>query len=110
MFCGRSVYLFTIKFTNNTPCKFLSLICFDWIGIINGAGNGISGILNQINQLWQGSASRKDINMVFILQCNEEPNHRNFLENARNFFEDRASNQFVIRDQSILLFVNTAGA
>lgn len=109
MFCGRSVYLFTIKFTNNTPCKFLSLICFDWIGIINGAGNGISGILNEINQLWQRSASRKDINMVFVLQCNEEPNHRNFLENARNFFEDRASNQFVIRDQSILFFVNTAG-
>ena len=109
MFCGRSVYLFTIKFTNNTPCKFLSLICFDWIGIINGAGNGISGILNQINQLWQALASRKDINMVFVLQCNEEPNHRNFLENARNFFEDRTSNQFVVRDQGILLFINTAG-
>lgn len=109
MFCGRSVSLFTIKYANDTPCKFMSLICFDWIGAINSAGNGINGILNQINQLWQNTGSRKDINMVFMLQHNEEPNHRNFLENARNFFEDRVSNQFVVRDQSILFFVNTAG-
>ncbi|MDP2940517.1 MAG: hypothetical protein Q8O13_10695 [Candidatus Omnitrophota bacterium] len=109
MFCGRSVNLFTIKFTNNTECKFFSLICFDWIGAINGAGNGVFEVLNKINQLWQASNSKKDINLVFVLQCNDEPNHRNFLENACNYFEDRRTNPFITRDQSILLFMNTAG-
>lgn len=109
MFCGRSINLFNMKFTNNTDCKFLSLICFDWIGTINGAGNGIFEILSHINQVWQTAASRKDINLVFVLQCNDEPNHRNFLQNACNYFEDRTTNPFIMRDQSILLFVNTSG-
>jgi hypothetical protein len=109
MFCGRSVNLFTIKFSNGTDCKFLTLICFDWIGVINGTGNGIFEILNHINQKWQVSDSTKDINLIFILQRNAKPNHRNFLGNARNFFEDRNTNPFIGRDHSVLLFINTAG-
>lgn len=109
MFCGRSVNLFTIKFSNGTDCKFLTLICFDWIGVINGTGNGIFEILNHINQKWQVSDSTKDINLIFILQRNAKPNHRNFLDNARNFFEDRNTNPFIGRDHSVLLFINTAG-
>lgn len=111
MFCGHSVNLFTIKFANNTECKFLSLICFDWIGTINGTGNGIFEILNQVNRLWRtnGDSQPKDINLIFILQCNNEPNHRNFLSNACNFFEDRTTNPLIGRDHSVLVFANTAG-
>lgn len=109
MFCGHSVNLFTMKFSNNTDCKFLSLICFDWIGAINGIENGIFGILHKVNKLWQKTNSRKDINLVFVLQHNEEPNHRDFLENARKFFEDRDTIPFIVRDQSVLFFTNTAG-
>jgi len=109
MFCGRSINLFTIKFTNKTDCKFLTLICFDWIGSTSASRNGIFGILSKINQIWEKSNSRKEINMVLVLQCNEKPNHRNFLENACKFFEDRDTNPFVVRDQSVLFFINTAG-
>ena len=109
MFCGHSINLFTIKFSNNTDCKFLSLICFDWIGNTSVSRNGIFGILNKINQIWEKSNSRKEINMVLVLQYNEEPNHRDFLENARKFFEDRDTIPFIVRDQSVLFFINTAG-
>ncbi|MBE3093655.1 MAG: hypothetical protein IMZ52_01390 [Actinobacteria bacterium] len=109
MFCGCSVNLFTIKFSNGTDCKFLTLICFDWIGLINGTGNGIFEILNCINQKWRVSGSAKDINLIFILQKNPKPNHRNFLDNAHHFFVDRNNNPFIRRDNSVLFFVNTAG-
>ncbi len=110
MFCGRSAYLFSAKFENQTECRFLSLLCFDWIGpIASSSRSGIWAVLNEVNNLWRSTNARREMNLVFILQCNEEPNHRNFLENARNYFENRREYPFIIRDPSIVVFANTAG-
>ena len=107
MFCGKSVYLFKCKFRNGVDCYFLTLICYDWIGQIN-SNEGIWAVLSEINDYWKDS-DRKDIHFIFVLQNNDEPNHRDFIENARNYFENRSLYPFAVRDNSAILFVNTAG-
>jgi len=108
MFPGRSVYVFSGKFKNQTDCRFMPLLCFDWIGPIR-TRYGIWAVISQINDLWCNTNTRQGINLVFILQFNPEPNHRNFLENARNYFERRTECPFVNRDESVILFANSAG-
>lgn len=107
MFCGNSIYIFKCKFRNEVDCYFLSLICFDWIGQIHSR-IGIQAVLHEINEYWRHSG-RKDINFVFVLQNNDEPNHHVFLENTRNYFEERTSYPFVARDDCVIIFANTAG-
>lgn len=107
MFCGNSVYIFRCKFRNEVDCYFLSLICFDWIGQINYR-RGIRAVLHEINEHWSHSG-RKDINFIFVLQNNDEPNHHAFLENTRNYFEERTSHPFAARDNCVIIFANTAG-
>ncbi len=106
MFAGRSVYVFSGKFENGTDCRFLSLICFDWIGPI-GTSYGIRAVLSEINNRWCNT--KREMNLVFVLQFNPEPNHRKFLENARNYFEIRTEYPYIDRNESIILFANTAG-
>lgn len=107
MFCGNLVYIFRCKFKNGVDCRFLSLICFDWIGEINSR-KGIWAVLHKINENWRLSG-KQDINFIFVLQNNDEPNHRVFLENTRNYFEDRTSFPFAVRDNCVVIFANTAG-
>ncbi len=107
MFCGSSVYVFKCKFENHMDCHFLPLICFDWIGQVN-LRRGILAVVHEINRCWE-SSGRRDINFIFVLQNNDEPNHRLFLENARNYFEERTSHPFAGRDNSVIIFANTAG-
>ncbi len=83
MFRGNSVYLFKGKFENGVDYCFLFLICFDWIGQI-GFSEGIWAVLSEVNTHWANS-DRKDINSIFVLQHNPEPNHCDFLENARKY-------------------------
>ncbi len=110
MFSGQSIFLFTIKFNNQSDCNFFPLICFDWIGALNSSGmNGIWCVLHTINEICKSASINKLIDFIFIIQCNDEPYHRNFLENARDYFENRAINIFIDRDKSILVFVNTSG-
>jgi len=107
MFAGRAIYLFSGKFKNNTDFRFFSLICFDWIGLL-GTKYGIDAILSEINKKWSNN-SKKEINLVFVLQYNSKPNHYNFLENTRNYFVKKTDYPFIGRDDSVILFANTAG-
>jgi len=106
MFAGCSVYVFSEKFENQTDCRFFSLVCFDWISPI-GTSYGIWAVLSKINNGWLNN--RREMNLVFVLQFNPEPNHHNFLENARNYFEIRSEYPFINRNEGIILFANAAG-
>lgn len=107
LFCGKSVYLFNCKFENEVNCYFLFLLCFDWIGQVD-SNSVIETILFKINSLWK-SHDRRDINFIYVIQNNDEPCHHDFLENARKYFEDRSTTPFINRDNTIILFSNTAG-
>lgn len=108
MFTGRSVYVFSGKFENQTKCRFLSLLCFDWVGPI-GKSYGIRAVLSEINNYWRDANTREEMNLVFVLQFNPDPNHQSFLGNAKEYFKTRAEYPFVNRDGGIIIFVNAAG-
>lgn len=108
MFVGRSVYVFSGKFENQTKYRFLSLICFDLIGQIK-TYYGIWAVFSAIDSYWRSTDTKKEMNLVFILQFNPKPNHHNFLENARDYFEIKDRCPFINRNEGIILFANTAG-
>jgi hypothetical protein len=106
MYKGSCVNLYSAKDSNGRTFKFLALVCFDWVGT-TGAGNGISGILKELSKFYEFRPDGKNIDLVFILEHNPEPSHQLFLGGAFDFFND--NHPFLIRDKSILAFVNTAG-
>ncbi len=108
--CGN---LFEGKYVNLFEClrsglkfRFLSVICYDWIGITNQQ-KFIWYILNEVHKTFNNS--RQELDMLFVLQHNLNPNHSTFMENARDFFEEAGTCQGVIRDKTILVFANSAG-
>lgn len=108
MFCGQSIYLFKCSLANNVVFHFLSLICFDWIGRIDNE-EGIWAILKALNDYWNKLGKKEEINLIIVLEYNDEPNHYDFLNNARNFFEKRRKYTNIVRDNCIVIFANTAG-
>lgn len=108
MFQGKCVYLFNSSLENGLAFRFMSMICFDWIGSI-GTKKGISAILQMLNTQWNNNPDSKPIHLVFILQNNPKPNHASFLSNTYDYFHE-GDYPFVNRDKCALLFANTAGA
>lgn len=106
MWQGRGVYLFSTKFANGTECRFMFLICFDWIGA--EAGDILLWeILKKIDD--DSNPNKKDLNLFFVLQHNPKPSHPSFLENTRRYFEEQAHYPFTPRTQGAVVFSNTAG-
>jgi hypothetical protein len=84
MFKGGVVRIFRAQFDNHVPCRFFSLLCFDWVGAENG--NGIPDvILQQFDQTCRAAGSPQDIHWAFVLQYNPSPNHPTFLTTTKNF-------------------------
>lgn len=105
LFEGKAVYLFKCK-RAEYDFRFLSLVCFDLIGQINSK-NMIIHLLENIETLF--NFSNIEMDMIFILQNNDKPNHDKFLEAVRDFFLKPNVCQGVIRTNTILALINTAG-
>lgn len=107
MFEGKCVYVFEGRVIDERAFRFMSLICYDWIGSL-GDANGIFAILQKLNRLPGATPYGKPVHLSFVLQHNEKPNHPSFLYNAYSFFHDQ-NYPFVLRDKNIVTFVNNAG-
>lgn len=106
MFPGRSSNIFACKFENGTECRFMSLICFDWVG--SDAGRMLLWeILQKADDA--SNPTKKEMNFLFVLQHNPKPNHPTFLENTRTYFDDQNRFPFTPRTQGAVIFANTAG-
>jgi len=106
MFPGKSTNIFACKFENGTECRFMSLICFDWIG--SDAGKMLLWeILKKADDA--SNPTKKEMNLLFVLQHNPKPNHPTFLENTRKYFDDQNLFPFTPRTQGAVIFANTAG-
>lgn len=106
MFQGSAVYVFECQYTpTRYPCRFLSLLCYDWVGRISD--NTVSDeVLQQLNTQWFGNP--KPLHWAFVIQYNPKPNHPSFLISTYNFLTDRTQYQFVERDYAAVIHVNTA--
>ncbi len=108
MFEGKCVYLFEGRVTDGRAFRFMSLVCYDWIGPL-GDANGIFAILQKLNSLPEAKPYGKPVHLTFVLQHNKKPNHPSFLNNAYRFFHNR-DYPFVLRNESIVALINNAGA
>jgi len=106
MFEGKCVYVFEGRVIDGRAFRFMSLICYDWIGFL-GDANGIFAILQKISRLPGTEPYGKPMHLSFVLQHNKEPNHPSFLYNAYGFFHQNYP--FVDRNKCIVILVNNAG-
>jgi hypothetical protein len=108
MFAGRAVRVFNARFDNGLPCRFFSLLCYDWVGREAGAAV-LHTILEEFDQLCRNSTNPRSLQWVFVLQHNPTPNHVTFLTAAHNFLSlpDPA---FVQRHDAAVVMVCTANA
>ncbi len=107
MFCGSGVYVFESKFhPSGFPCKFATLICYDWI--VNVAGRTVyQELLDGLSELRKPALTPLD--MIFVIQHNPNPNHVSFLNSTKGFLTD-VRYPFVDRCKAVVLHMNTAAA
>jgi len=108
MFCGKAIYLFNAKYDNGDfPFSFISLICFDWIGRIDGSDTKVvDGFLQTMNRVFAGEPQY--LHWVFVLQENDEPNHDMFIQRTSDFLTQRSDYPMVDRQNSTIVFVNNS--
>lgn len=106
MFTGRAVKVFNARFDNGLPCRFFSLLCYDWVGREDGAAV-LNTILEEFDQLCRNSNNPRNLQWVFVLQHNPAPNHVTFLTTASNFLS-LPHPAFVQRHDAAVVMVCTA--
>lgn len=105
MFCGSTIYVFKHVYSNNVISYFTNLICFDWVTSINGStvcGEILNSLTNQSNQ------NIINLDLVFVIQHNNSPNHTTFLRNTSQFLNNPSQYPFVDRKDSVVFHINTA--
>jgi len=108
MLSGDVVHIFKTKFDDATNCRFLNLICFDWIGR-NSSGDGIQGVIAALNEVWKtGGGEKKELSFVFLPQYNPKPSDHEFMGNTENFFRKGSESPFVDRSNCIVVMCNVA--
>lgn len=107
MFHGNAVRIFTARFDNNLPCRFFSLLCYDWIGRESGLPVPQS-VLTQFDSACRAADCSKTVQWVFVLQHNPKPNDHTFLEAAKTFLIQGADHPFVARQDTAVIMTCTA--
>lgn len=108
MFQGGAVRIFRAEFDNRVPCRFFSLLCFDWIGVENSSTIPDT-ILHQFNTISQELGCPQDIQWAFVLQHNDSPNHTSFLSTTNRFLT-HSNYPFVRRQDAAVVMVCTASS
>ena len=108
MFQGGLVRIFRARFDNDVPCRFLSLLCFDWVGQENGVPVP-DAVIQQFDPACHAAGSPQDLQWVFVLQHNPAPNHATFLA-ATHRFLTQAAYPFVRRRDAAVIMASTASA
>lgn len=106
MFCGTKVYVFECRYKPyDVPCKFVTMICFDWVASSSGA-TVCHEFLTKLTALVAPNLTPLDL--VFVIQHNPGPNHPSFLNSTYQFLTDVTTHPFIERDKTIVVHANTA--
>lgn len=105
MFKGNAITMFKCK-RDNIDFRFLSMICYDWIGSLNG-NLFFWNVLEKIQEIFLNDA--RPLDLCFVIMHNPKPNDSKFLQNARDFFQLNNNYTGVLRHNTLLFFVNSAG-
>jgi len=106
MFCGSNVYVFECQYEpSGYPCRFVTLICFDWVASVAGA-SVCNELLAKLTELRAPNPTPLD--WVFVVQHNPGPNHQSFLNSTYRFLTEPNTHPFIERDKAIVVHANTA--
>ena len=105
MFRGSSVYVFKGLLENDTPFRFGTLVCFDWIASVHGRTPS-QWILADLHG--QANGGQIPLSWLFVIQHNKKPSHDNFLTEVTTFF-NQTEFPNATRHNACLVFANTAG-
>jgi len=109
MFQGSLVRVFRAQFDNGVPCRFLSVLCFDWIGRQNGSAVP-DALLGKLDEAYRAGGSQQAVQWVFVLQHNPAPNHYTFLNSTNSFLTNTATHPFVLRNDTAIVMACTASS
>lgn len=105
MFRGSSVYVFKGLLENDTPFRFSTLVCFDWIASVHGRTPS-QWILANLHE--QANGGQIPLSWLFVIQHNKKPSHEDFLTKVTPFF-NQTEFPNATRHNACLVFANTAG-
>ena len=108
MFKGGAVRIFRARFDNDVPCRFLALLCFDWVGQEDGQPVP-EALLNGYDQICRATDAPHDLQWVFVLQHNPKPNHATVL-GATHRFLTQTVHPFVRRRDAAVIMTSTASS
>lgn len=108
MFHGSGVFLFNCKYddASSFPCRFLSLICYDFIGKNQRSEFIWKSSFGKLSTMFSGRTC--DLSWIFVIQENSKPNSQQFLSVARDIFEQRQDYANINRDNCALVFINNS--
>jgi hypothetical protein len=109
MFQGSVVRVFRARFDNDVPCRFLSVLCFDWVGRENGLAVP-EALLDRLDTAYRATGSQQAVQWIFVLQHNQQPNHYTFLNSTNKFLTQTAAHPFVLRNDTAVIMACTASA
>jgi hypothetical protein len=107
MFRGNSVFAFMGPFDNQTKYRFCSLVCFDWIAMVENKKIW-QWVLEELQAQAAQAQAELSLSWFFVVQSNPKPSHDTFLTEVNRFF-DQNTVPSVRRDRACLLFANDAG-
>ncbi|MDY7573083.1 hypothetical protein [Actimicrobium sp. CCI2.3] len=108
MFKGKSVFLFKGTYSDiNTPYRFATLICFDWIGV-RDQRRVWEWLLQDIEHTAAAKEAQLPLTWLFVAQCNPGPSHASFMSQVQPFFNPILFPS-VLRDGTCLVMANVAG-
>ena len=107
MFHGQSVFTFVGPLENGIQYRFFTLVCFDWIAMIANQ-KAWHWVIDALQQKAAQMQAELSLSWLFVIQCNKKPSHDTFLSEVSAFF-NRTTFPAVHRDQTCLVFANTAG-
>ena len=106
MFKGHSIFLFKGLLDNETPFRFGTLICFDWVSTIDML-RAPDWLLRAIHD--EAIGCQLPLSWLFVIQRNKKPSHTAFLTEVTRFF-DQTQFPNALRDRAGIVFANNAGA
>ena len=108
MFEGGAVRIFRLRFDNDVPCRFLSLLCFDLVGQEDGQPVP-EALLQEYEQICHDTGAPQDLQWVFVLQHNPQPNHATFLTATHRLLTQPVY-PFVRRRDAAVIMTSTASS
>ncbi len=104
MFQGCAVFVFTLTATydgHQHPCRFFTLICFDWVAQNSNWKEVVAGIRRS------EGGGMKFLEWIFVPQFNDKPNDPSFLDSTYEFLV-ATCDPFVYRHHAAVIMSNVA--